>query len=214
VRIAAYNPQKRELVLRRDGYVRRCDTGEVGMLLARSQRDAGTGPAPLRSVFSRDDAWVATGDLFRVDADGDYWRVDNAADVVTTKDGPAFTVPIRDALAGIAAVDLAVAYNVRPEGASADIAVAAVTLRGERDLDAREIGRALDPLPPHGRPSIVQVLDEIPVTTWYRPIVAKLRAKGIPEPDPDRQVWVIDEARERYRPLSATARKRLLRSVS
>ena len=28
---------------------------------------------PLRGVFARDDAWMATGDLFRVDADGDLW---------------------------------------------------------------------------------------------------------------------------------------------
>ena len=49
-------------------------------------------------MFSRSDAWLATGDLFRRDADGDYWRVDHQADVIRTASGHVFTGPIRDAL--------------------------------------------------------------------------------------------------------------------
>ena len=61
---------------------------------------------PLRGVFSSGDAWMLTGDLFRRDADGDLWRVDNLAEVVHTADGPVFTGPIRDALGDVPAVDL------------------------------------------------------------------------------------------------------------
>ena len=32
------------------------------------------------------------------------------------------------------------------------------------------------------RPAIVQVVDEIPVTTWFRPITGPLRDAGLPEP--------------------------------
>ena len=49
-------------------------------------------------MFARDDAWLATGDLFRRDADGDYWRLDSVGDVIRTAAGPVFTAPIRDAL--------------------------------------------------------------------------------------------------------------------
>ena len=80
---------------------------------ARATRPATT---PLRGVFARDDAWLATGDLFRRDADGDYWRVDSVGDVIRTADGPVFTAPIRDALGELPAVDLAVAYGVSPDG--------------------------------------------------------------------------------------------------
>ena len=72
---------------------------------------------PLRGVFAPNDAWLVTGDLFRRDADGDYWRLDNLAEVIRTADGPVFSAPIRDALGELPAVDLAVAYGVRPEGA-------------------------------------------------------------------------------------------------
>ncbi len=214
LRIAAYSPIKRELILRPDGYVRQCEADEVGMLLARSRRDAPTGAAPLRSVFGRDDAWVATGDLFRRDAEGDYWRMDNAAEVIATAEGPAYTVPIRDALADLPAVDLAVAYAVRPARAEHELAVAAVTLRAGHELTARDIGRAVAGLQAHARPVVVQVVDEIPVTTWYRPITGVLRARGVPEAEPDCQRWALDEARERYRPLTATARRRLIRSAA
>ncbi len=57
-----------------------------------------TSTTPWRGVFSRDDAWLPTGDLFRRDADGDYWRVDSVGDVIHTDAGPVFTAPIRDAL--------------------------------------------------------------------------------------------------------------------
>ncbi len=215
VRVAAYNPGLRELILRPDGYTRECAVDEVGMLLARSRRDVlSTSVQPLRGVFARDDAWIATGDLFRRDRDGDFWRMDHAAEVVNTAHGPAYTVPIRDALGDLPAIDLAVAYGVRPPRAAHDVAVAAVTLRADHDLHTRDIAGALAGCDPHARPSIVQVVEEIPVTTWYRPITAPLREAGIPQPDPDRQIWCLDEARGRYRPLTATARKRLLRAAA
>src|SRR6202000_1613915 len=94
---------------------------------------------PLRGVFAREDAWLATPDLFRRDADGDYWRVDGLADVVRTDDGPAFRGPIRDALYDIPAVDLAVAYGVVPTKGEAEIPVAAITLRAGQELTAKDL---------------------------------------------------------------------------
>ncbi len=82
VRLAAYNVEAEQLVLGRDGFVRPCKTGEVGMLLARTSATAGVGTLALRGVFSRDDAWLATGDLFRRDDEGDYWRLDSLNDVI------------------------------------------------------------------------------------------------------------------------------------
>ena len=68
-------------------------------------------------MFSRDDAWLSTGDLFRRDADGDYWRLDGVYDVIHTASGPVLAAPIRDALGDLPAVDLAVAYGLRaPDG--------------------------------------------------------------------------------------------------
>ena len=97
------------------------------MLLVR-RRDTVSAATPLRSVFSRDDSWLSTGDLFRRDGDGDFWFVGAVAEVIRTADGPVVPVPVEDAVAALEAVDLAVAYGLpQPDGTEA-VAVA-VTLR-------------------------------------------------------------------------------------
>jgi putative long chain acyl-CoA synthase len=128
--------------------------------------------------------------------------------VIHTADGHVFTTPIRDALGDLPAVDLAVAYGI-PKG-DHDLAVAAVTLREGHELTARELGRALSVLPSTERPAIVHVVDQIPVTTWFRPLTGPLRDAGIPEPGEDVQAWYRDASGETYRPLSAAAHRRLL----
>jgi putative long chain acyl-CoA synthase len=209
VRIAAYDLEAGGLVLDRDGFAVQCATDEVGMLLARVSPTERMSVTPLRSLFSRDDAWAATGDLFRRDADGDYWRVDGVADVIRTAQGPVFTAPIRDVLGDVPAVNLAAAYGVRPEGAECQIAVAAVSLRSGRSLRARDLGRAASELPRGGRPEIVHVVDRLPVTTWFRPLTEKLREAGIPEPGEGVQAWYLDASAETYRPLTVAARRRI-----
>ena len=82
------------------------------MLLARAASADGMATIALRGVFARDDAWLATTDLFRRDADGDYWRLDSVRELIRTATGPVFTAPIRDALGDLPAIDLAVAYGV------------------------------------------------------------------------------------------------------
>jgi putative long chain acyl-CoA synthase len=198
VRIAAYDIEE-GLELRADGFARECEVDEVGMLLARVGRSERGTMIPLRSVFARDDAWVATGDLFRRDADGDLWRVDSLADVIHTATGPVFTGPIRDALGDLPAVDLAVSYGVVPEGEEHPVAITAVTLRNGHELAERDLSRALSGLPVEQRPAIVHVVDAIPVTTWFRPVTGPLRAAGIPdEAAEEARVWRLDAGSGRY----------------
>jgi len=211
VRIAEYDLETQGLVLDRDGFAKRCGVDEVGMLLARVSPNERLSITPLRSLFAAGDAWVVTGDLFRRDADGDYWRIDGAGDVIHTEQGPAFTTPIRDALGAIPAVDLALAYGVATEADEREIAVAAVTLRPGRELTARELSRALSMLEREQRPALVHVVDHIPVTTWYRPVSKDLRAAGIPDYGEDEQAWYLDASGATYRPLTAAARQRLTR---
>jgi putative long chain acyl-CoA synthase len=182
------------------------------MLLVRVGPNDPLSTAPLRGVFSPDDAWAATGDLFRCDEDGDYWRVDGIADVIRTVNGPVFTAPIRDALGELPAVDLAVAYGVVPSGGEHEIAVAAITLRAGRETNASDLSAALSVLPRAQRPALVRVVERIPVTTWFRPMTVPLRVEGIAEPGEGVQAWYLDRSGEHYRPLTAAARRRLARA--
>jgi putative long chain acyl-CoA synthase len=209
VRIAAYDLDAGQLLLGEDGFVRECGTDEVGMLLARAHDGTGTATTALRGVFSREDAWLATGDLFRRDVDGDYWRLDNVRELIHTAGGPVFTAPIRDALGTVPAIDLAVAYGVPDGGGERDLALAAMTVRNGYELDAESLSAALRSLPEDQRPALVHVIDSIPVTTWFRPMTSPLREAGIPEPGEGKQAWYLDRGGKTYRPLSVPARKRL-----
>ena len=83
-----------------------------------------------------------------------------------------------------------------------------MTLRPGHSLDARSVGDALERLPAPARPDLVHVVDSIPVTTWYRPLIGPLRDAGIPRVNSER-AWYRDRGGRRYRSLTASARRRL-----
>jgi putative long chain acyl-CoA synthase len=138
VKVAAWDNDG--LVVGEDGYA---IESKEGMLLVEA-----TGDAPLRGVFSRDDAWIATGDRFRRDADGDLWLAGAGRQ-------------IEDALGALDAVDLAVC----------DDGVALVTARPGQTVTMAAVTRALESL--EVRPSEVRIVDTMPLTSWFRPSISE-----------------------------------------
>ncbi|MDT4916562.1 MAG: putative long chain acyl-CoA synthase [Pseudonocardiales bacterium] len=199
VRVARYDFAAGRLALSPDGLGRECRVDEVGMLLARVKPADPTVEGALRGVFEPNDAWQSTGDLFLRDEQGDFWLAGTAAEIVQTADGPALPAGPRFALGTIPCVDLAVAYGVRDK--DADVLVAAVALRSGGELSTADIEKALDKLPPPQRPSYVQIVPSIPVTTWHRPQWRPLQAKGVPTPNRTRRVWRRAEDRSHYEEL-------------
>jgi len=212
VRVAAFDQEAAGLELGPDGLVRECGFGEVGLLLARvDPADSMTG-TPLRGVFEPDDAWQSTGDLFRRDDHGELWLVDQVSSLVRTAHGLAIPAVARRAMEAIPAIDLAVAYGV-PEGTGesgtgesgteeGQVLVTSVTLRPGTELTAAELDRACDGLAPVHRPQYVQVVPNIPVTAWCRPLWSTLRKAGIPKPTRTRTVFHLTEDAQHYRPLA------------
>ena len=138
VAIAAYDTQSGRLGVGPRGFTARCEDGETGMLLAQVDPDeTSLTTTPLRGVFARDDAWLATGDLFRRDEDGDHWLVGSVASLIDTAAGHVAPYPIQDALADVEAIDLAVAYGVPAR--DGEVAVAAVTVRDGHELSAADV---------------------------------------------------------------------------
>ena len=182
VRLAAYDFAEGRLRERADGFAVECEPGEVGMLLARLRGVVSTSESPLRGLFEAGDAWIATGDLFRADPDGDLWLVDHVAALIRTEHGYVASFPILDALGDLDAVDLAAVYGVPSADPDASLAIAAVTVRPGFELDPAAVAAALETLDDAEQPDLVHVVDDIPVTTWYRPNPAALRAAGSPPP--------------------------------
>ncbi|MGI8559250.1 MAG: AMP-binding protein [Solirubrobacteraceae bacterium] len=201
VRIAAYDLAAERLLEGPDGFAVQCRPNEPGMLLARVDHNRGLVPGtPLRGLFSKNDAWLATGDLFRRDEDGDHWLVDHASDAIRTASGVAYSIPIEDALTDIDAVDLAAVYGV---GAPARV-VAAVSLRAGRRLDGRSLRAALKHLEPMCQPEAVKVLTAMPTTGWYRVDKRPLRAQGMPRAGA--RVWRRDPDSGAYSAARRSAR--------
>jgi putative long chain acyl-CoA synthase len=68
------------------------------MLLLRADSAADSGhDVRLQDVFERGDAWIATGDLFWRDSDGDLWLVDSATALIRIGHGIVFPRAIADA---------------------------------------------------------------------------------------------------------------------
>lgn len=202
VAVAAYDIDAGRLVEREDGFAVQCRPGEVGMLLARVDDTHGpTAATPLRGVFQRDDAWVATGDLFRVDEDGDFWWVDTVVALVQTSRGAVGTVPIEAVIGSVPGVDLVAVYGARPAPHGDEVVVAAVTERDGHGIDPSGLTAAVMSLPTHHRPSVVHVIDEMPRTTWFRPRKVPLREAGLP--GPGARGWMWDAEAHGYLPLDA-----------
>jgi putative long chain acyl-CoA synthase len=210
VRVAAYDPIDRGLILADNGYAIESAPTDPGMLLARVRPEAiGMGDGVLRGVFEPGDAWLETGDLFVVDEDGDFWLVDHISTVIRAASGIVWSGPIQDALGDVDSIALAVAYGVRREDET-EVPCAAMTLHEGHELDVHEVERALADLGDAGIPAVIRVVDRIPLTTWYRPITGPLEQEGLPMPSTPPDSWYWDPRKGGYRRMSKAGRERLL----
>jgi putative long chain acyl-CoA synthase len=192
VRIAAWDTEAGKLVTGDDGFA---VPATRGVLLVKATA-ASSDEEVLRGVFRAGDAWISTGDLFECAEDGTLWLVDP---VPTLVDGVAGS-PARRALGAVDAVDLAVTFGLGGH------LVAAVAPRPGREVRPEALTAAVRELDDAERPVVVRVVDEVPVTTWYRPQVGLLRAEGVPA---GATAFAWDGGRRAYRPLTTAARRRL-----
>jgi putative long chain acyl-CoA synthase len=185
--LVRYDFDKREIVRDPTGHCRRVRYDEAGLLLARV--DAGhplagfdgyldasaTEGRLVHDAFERGDSWFITNDLLRQDVDGDYWFVDRVDDVVVTSNGPVFTYQVEDMLYRHPDVRRVAVYGVG-DGKDTTL-VAAIEPRGDLDLGALRTF-VEERLERHQRPSLVRIVDAMPITEGYRVLKTRLRALG------------------------------------
>ena len=70
------------------------------------------------------------GDLFRIDADGDFWFVESLTSLIRTDHGQVSPHAVENALGGLDAVDLVACHPVSDDATGTLQTVAAVTVRG------------------------------------------------------------------------------------
>ncbi|MET3861430.1 putative long chain acyl-CoA synthase [Dietzia sp. 2505] len=209
VRLVAVDPDSGSIRTGPGGYAVPSEVGAPGVLLARPRLRVDASVRRLRGVFRRGDTWVSTDDVFERDRDGDFWMLGPASTVVRTAHGPVFPIKVADALGDLPEVDLAVVYGVPV--ATGLVAVAAVSKWGSTAITAADVGGALVSVPSAGRPDIVHVVDDIPVTNWYRPDATRLATRGLPKAGP--RTWIRDPGSGEYVRLTKAVRDGLVPST-
>jgi putative long chain acyl-CoA synthase len=178
VEIVAWDLEVNQLLVDENGLARICEPDEVGMLVSKAPSSSPRRADEVRNVLSPGDTWIVTGDLFRRDHDGDYWLVSPVSALVRTTRGVVAPSPARAALEALAEIDLAEAYGLEDERGAQRL-VSAVTLLPGARLNAKSVAAALRCLPAYERPDVVQVLEQLPLSSTYRPDVRALQALGL-----------------------------------
>ncbi len=213
--VASWELEAGELLQEASGFARQAPKGEIGLLLAKVDRGRGEVVGrPLRGVFDANDAWLDTGDLVRVDKDGDFWLVDSVANLIHGRFGAVPTIPVEDVLtAELDFVDLAAVYGIRLPELEYEIPAAALTLRDGAACDPGLLRRKVQGrlVAPH-RPWVVRVLDELPMTAGRRVRKRPLREQGLGLDADGTTLWWAPEE-EAYVPLAPADVKKLLESV-
>ncbi|WP_006246135.1 acyl-CoA synthetase [Mycolicibacterium tusciae] len=200
--LAAYDPEDDLILEDERGFVRRAETNEVGVLLARPRGPVDPTASVKRGVFAPADTWVSTEYLFRRDDDGDYWLVDNRGTLIHTSRGVVYASTVNDAVSRLDAVDLAVTYGVDADGQR--LAVTALTLRPGGTIASADLSEALADVPVGNPPDIVHVVPEMALSASCRPLVRPLRDAGVPKPS--RNAWYLDVDTNRYKRLTVAVR--------
>jgi putative long chain acyl-CoA synthase len=181
--LVSYDFETRSLRRLPGGKLVRCAVDEPGILIARvdashpllSNRDDGPRRVE-RSAFEPDDAWFVTGDVLRVDSEGDYWFVDREVDMVRTAAGAISSVLVEDVFYQLPELSQVVAYGVRMPGDHHDTPVVNVVVREGYALDLEALAtHAAARLDAHARPRFVLRVSEIPLNQGYRPLKHELR---------------------------------------
>jgi len=131
----------------------------------------------LHDVFEKGDAWFATGDLMKSDADGYFYFVDRIGDTFRWKGENVSTNEVAERLSGAPGVKEADVYGVTVPGAEGRAGMAALVVGPEFDIKA--FGeRVRAELPSFAQPLFVRILPAIATTGTFKVRKLDLVADG------------------------------------
>lgn len=189
VRLVQYDVETEEVVRSASGLCIECGPGQVGQCLGQIQHGDARGDFSgyldraasekkvLRDVFERGDAWFATGDLMRMDADGYFYFVDRIGDTFRWKGENVSTNEVAERLLAFEGVQEANVYGVAVDGADGRAGMAALVVEGA--FDAKAFGEYVArELPPYAQPLFVRLLPALETTGTFKMRKVDLVADG------------------------------------
>lgn len=189
VRLVQYDVETEEVVRSASGLCIECGPGQVGQCLGQIRHGDARGDFSgyldraasekkvLRDVFERGDAWFATGDLMRMDADGYFYFVDRIGDTFRWKGENVSTNEVAERLLAFEGVQEANVYGVAVDGADGRAGMAALVVEGA--FDAKAFGEYVArELPPYAQPLFVRLLPALETTGTFKMRKVDLVADG------------------------------------
>jgi len=175
--------------------------GTIGELIVRCDApwsmNAGYNGQPEATVAAWRNGWFHTGDLFRQDADGNYFFVDRKKDTIRRRGENISSFEVENAVRQCPDVDEVVAVGVASEIAEQEVLVA-VTPKPGRQVDPRVLTEFLIPrLPYFMVPRYIRVVAEIPKTETNKPRKVIFRDQGVTAETWDREKAGIELHRDK-----------------
>jgi crotonobetaine/carnitine-CoA ligase len=159
--------------------------GEVGEITIRGREPSilfeGYFGDPERTARAWRDGWFHTGDLARVDEDGEYFFADRKADYIRHKGRNISMVEVEEIVRTHPGVAEVAAFGIQtPELESeAELMISVVRREGCR-LDPADLARFVnDNAPYFFVPYYIDIVDELPHNGQYKVEKVKLRARGV-----------------------------------
>jgi len=131
----------------------------------------------LRDVFEKGDAWFATGDLMKTDADGYFYFVDRVGDTFRWKGENVSTNEVAELLHASPGVREANVYGVAVTGSDGRAGMAGLVV--DADFDIKTFGDYVArALPAYSQPLFVRILPAIETTGTFKARKMDLVADG------------------------------------
>lgn len=223
VRLVKFDVEAEQPVRGPDGFCVECEPGEIGECVgeigatARSQfagyaDKAASEKKVLRDVFRKGDAFFATGDLMRGDAEGYLYFVDRVGDTFRWKGENVSTGEVSERLLAAPGVLEAVVYGVAVPGADGRAGMAGLvvdpavfTLEALAAHVARE-------LPAYAQPMFVRLLSGMETTGTFKIRKVDLVAEGF---DPAKVAGPLyyHDPNHGYSPLTAEVHGEIMQGV-
>jgi fatty-acyl-CoA synthase len=178
VRLVQFDVEAEKPIRGTDGFCIECGPGQIGECIGKIGGDArgeytgyvdkqASEKKVLRDVFEKGDAWFATGDLMKSDADGYLYFVDRIGDTFRWKGENVSTNEVAERLQASPGVKEATVYGVAVEGADGRAGMAALVVDGAFDVKAfgEHVAREL---PTYAQPLFIRLLPEIETTGTFK----------------------------------------------
>ncbi|RAK60310.1 long-chain-acyl-CoA synthetase [Phenylobacterium hankyongense] len=188
VRLIQFDVEAEKPLRGPDGFCIESGPGQIGECIGKVGHDArseytgyvdkaASEKKVLRDVFEKGDAWFATGDLMKMDADGYLYFVDRIGDTFRWKGENVSTNEVAERLQAAPGVKEANVYGVAVDGADGRAGMAGLVVDGEFDIKAFGQHVAAE-LPTFAQPLFVRILPAMETTGTFKARKMDLVADG------------------------------------